>query len=64
MISILCSDELHDEAHKFINAIAEAVWHEPGTFDVSSYLAATRAGLLSGARQELERLSAAATTRM
>lgn len=56
MVSILCSDELHDAAHEFINAISEAIRHELGNFDVSSYLTATRADFLSTARQELERL--------
>jgi hypothetical protein len=36
MVRILCSDELHEAAHKFINAIKEAIWHELGNFDVSS----------------------------
>jgi HAMP domain-containing protein len=58
MVSILCSDELHDAAHIFIKLISEAIRYELGNFDVSSHLMTARADFLSAARQELERLHA------
>jgi len=58
MVRILCSDELHEAAHSFTNAISEAIYHKPGNFDVSNHLMADRTNFLTAARRELERLHA------
>lgn len=60
MVRILCSDELHEAAHTFTNAISEAIYHERGNFDVSNHLMTDRANFLTAARRELERLHASA----
>jgi hypothetical protein len=58
MVRILGTDEFHEVAHVFTNAIQDTLRREPGNFDVATHLMADRTRLLDAARRELERLQA------
>lgn len=58
MVRILGTDELHEAAHLFTNAVHGALRREVGDLDVAAHLMTDRAQFLDAARNELERLQA------